>query len=750
MPEHTPIAPEGTAPPPGGPAGPPEALGSGMDLDPELAARRKAARLKELRTQTVPKLRLVGFGLMLLLIPIHNAFFLGDPSWGIFGRMFGFGVGLALVAWGLLYRFYDLAWRGLTLDDLFLVVDMVMVSLLVYFTGADRSLLFPLYLFRVGDQTHTTFPRAIFFTHLVTAAYLGVIAWAVAVDGHAVSWGQQATKVVLLYATGFYISLTTREAERLRRSLRESIQMTREFSLRLVAQAEELQAAKQGAEDSSRAKSAFLAATSHDLRTPLNAILLYSELLREDAEAAGQEETVQDLKKIHSAGQHLLQLLNDLLDLAKVEAGKMSLYLEEVGLPVFLEEVRNLASPLMSQKGNTFRVEIDPALGALVTDATRLRQILLNLLSNAAKFTEAGTISLSVHRAQEPSGEWMVAEVRDTGIGMSPDQLGRLFQEFTQAEDSTTKKFGGTGLGLVLCQRLCGLLGGAIQVDSTLGEGSTFTVRLPWKHPAGPASPAPVHPPRPAAAPDQPRKVLIIDDDGTFRAALGRVFHQEGFDVVEASSGEEGLRLAREVQPSLITLDVVMPGIDGWTVLRTFKSDPDLAAIPVILVTLADDRSQGFALGATEYLPKPIEPRRFQDVLRRIAPERGSLLVVEDDEAQRQAFTRLLEGAGWRIQTAGHGQEALELLEAGLLPDLILLDLQMPRMDGFQFMDRLRGQASWRSLPVVVLTSADLSPEARTELARHDVEQILSKTGHPKEKLLEVVRDLAKGAAPRA
>ena len=719
----------------------------GLELDPEVAARQKAERIRRYKTWTVPRLRFVGFGLMMTLLPIHNYFQWGDPNWRTFGLLFSVGMALALLSWGILIRFHDLAWRGLGMDDVFLAVDVLPISMLVYFTGAEQSLLFPLYLFRVGDQTHSTFRRALFFTHLVTLAFLGTIAYAAWVAGHPVSWGREGTKAGLLYVTGFYMALTTRVAERLRKRVHESIEMTRQFNLRLVSQAEELRQAREEAEAARKAQSAFLAGTSHDLRTPLNAILLYSELLKQDAEAAGQEETVQDLNKINAAGQHLLQLLNDLLDLAKVEAGKMTLFLEDLFVPGLVEEVKNLAAPLVAQKGNTLRLEVDPVLQTLVADATRLRQILLNLLSNSAKFTEGGEITLALRPEIEEGADWVILEVRDTGLGMSPDQLGRLFQEFVQGEDSTTKKFGGTGLGLVLCQRLCALMGGEIQVTSELGKGSTFTVRLPSRPEIDSVPSAFALLPGTFQGPFG-KKVLIIDDDRAFREALRRIFVQEGFEVVEAGCGEEGLQMARETQPSLITLDVVMPGIDGWTVLRTLKSEPELAGIPVFLITLAGDRSQGFALGATEYLPKPIDPRRFQEVLRTFAPSQGSLLLVEDDEDQRRALARILEGDGWRVQEAGHGRDALGILEEelarGLMPDLILLDLMMPHMDGFEFMDILGKRDPWRAIPVVVLTSADLEEAARSRLALHQVGSILPKNAYPTEKLLEIVRDMAK------
>jgi signal transduction histidine kinase len=384
--------------------------------------------------------------------------------------------------------------------------------------------------------------------------------------------------------------------------------------------------ARDAAEAANRSKSAFLANMSHELRTPLNAIIGYSEMLEEDAQASGNAPFAEDLHKIRSAGKHLLGLINDVLDLSKVEAGKMKLFLETFEVAGVVDDVVATAQPLAEKNGNTLEVRCSPGVGRLREDVTKVRQVLLNLLSNACKFTEKGKVFLDVTRENDVTGTWVVFRVRDTGIGMTNDQMGKLFQAFTQADASTQRKYGGTGLGLALSRKFCVMMGGDINAASEPGKGSTFTMRLPGdvENIDGEATSIHVRRHAPPAGPristgvagvgSGPR-MLVIDDDPAVCELMRRVCTREGFDVVTASSGEEGLRMAREKRPALITLDVVMPGIDGWTVLKTLKEDGDLSSIPVIMISISDEKSRGIALGAANYLVKPVDRDRLAGVL---------------------------------------------------------------------------------------------------------------------------------------
>ncbi|MFN3650895.1 MAG: response regulator [Armatimonadota bacterium] len=512
---------------------------------------------------------------------------------------------------------------------------------------------------------------------------------------------------------------------------------------------EQLMDSEQRALAANQAKSLFLAKMSHELRTPLNAIIGYSEMLQEEAEDLGEEDLIPDLQKINSAGKHLLALINDILDLSKIEAGKMEVYLEEFEIAPLIEEVVSTVRPLVDKNANRLEVRCGEGLGTMRADLTKVRQALFNLLSNASKFTDQGTITLEVEREPVSSGDWMRFRVSDTGIGMTPEQMAGLFQEFTQADASTTRKYGGTGLGLVISRRFCQMMGGDINVSSEFGRGSTFTIRLPAFVP----DPEPEADEEAAAEAEGDRQavspvpangavVLAIDDDQSTLELLQRFLGREGFTVHTAASGDEGLRLARELKPAAITLDVMMPVRDGWSVLTALKADPELSDIPVVLLTIVDDRNIGYALGASDYMTKPVDWGRLASVIRKHLPhDRGpSVLVVEDDASLRELLRRLLEKNGWSVTEAANGREALNRV-AEQEPGLILLDLLMPEMDGFQFVEELRHRDEGCSIPVVVITAKDMTAEERERL-NGCVERILQKGTYTRDELLREVRTL--------
>ena len=465
---------------------------------------------------------------------------------------------------------------------------------------------------------------------------------------------------------------------------------------------EALLKAKDAAEAANRAKSQFLANMSHELRTPLNAIIGYSEMLQEQALDSGQDESIPDLQKIHSAGRHLQSLIDHILDLSKIEAGKLELFLETFDVGDVIRDVLTTIGPLVERNGNTLQAHY-PNLGVIRADMTRLRQILFNLLSNACKFTERGSVRLEAFRSATGGTEWIHFRVTDTGIGMTSEQSSRLFQEFTQVDASTTRKYGGTGLGLAISRRFSEMMGGEISVESALGEGSTFTVRIPVglsaaADDAGPAERPGEHETASSAVQNT---VLVIDDDPVVHDLMARFLAKDGVRVVVASTGEEGLALARRLHPAAITLDVMMPGMDGWTVLATLKADPQLSSIPVVMVTMTDDRRTGYALGASDYLTKPIEPGRLSAALRRQLGDAGptaSVLVVDDDPAVRRLTHQVLQREGWTVLEAENGRVGLRRV-AERLPALIILDLLMPDMDGFEFLDELRQTSVAPAIP---------------------------------------------------
>jgi signal transduction histidine kinase/CheY-like chemotaxis protein len=385
---------------------------------------------------------------------------------------------------------------------------------------------------------------------------------------------------------------------------------------------EELLTAKRAAEDASRAKSAFLANMSHELRTPLNAIIGYSEMLEEETQESGKVQNVQDIQKIQTAGKHLLSLINDVLDLSKIEAGKMGLHLESFDVGLMIQEMAATFQSAVAKNTNTLQFHLSEDLGVMRADITKVRQILFNLLSNACKFTDHGAISLDVDRTEIEDQPWIRFSVSDTGIGISPEQQRKLFKEFAQADVSIARKYGGTGLGLAISHRFAQLMGGHINVESIPGKGSVFTVQLPAQVTADAAGS-----PRAerssdtravaADAPSHLETILVIDDDSAVRDLMSRFLGKLGFHVVAAATGEEGLRLAKRVHPLIITLDVVMPGMDGWAVLRQFKADPELADIPVVMVTIVDNEVMGLNLGAASYMVKPVDRDRLADLIEK-------------------------------------------------------------------------------------------------------------------------------------
>ncbi len=504
----------------------------------------------------------------------------------------------------------------------------------------------------------------------------------------------------------------------------------------------ELLAARREAEAANSAKSQFLASMSHELRTPLNAIIGYSEMLQEDLTAEGMGNHVADLEKIHAAGRHLLTLINDVLDLSKIEAGKMELHIETFDVTETLNAVAATIRPLVEKNGNELVLKLTHDLGTMRADQTRVRQVLLNLLSNASKFTERGSITLGARR----NAESFELTVRDTGIGMTPEQMGRLFQAFSQAEASTSSKYGGTGLGLAISKKFCEMMGGSVTVDSTPGVGTCFTVVLPavaaepgnreLRNQAGESADI--------SDASALGTILIVDDDPAARTLLQRMLIREGFKVLEAPDGETGIKLAREHRPDAITLDVMMPVQDGWSVLAALKNDPELAGIPVVMVTIVDDQNLGFALGAADYVTKPIDRRRLAAVLKRYG--RGAartVLVVEDDDATRGVLRRALEKAGWRVVEAQNGRIGLSRLEEEL-PSLVLLDLIMPEMDGFEFLENMRSYDAWRGIPVVVITAKDLTDQDRSRL-NGGVERVVRKGAQGPADLVDELRSLVAG-----
>jgi len=467
-------------------------------------------------------------------------------------------------------------------------------------------------------------------------------------------------------------------------------------------------------EVASQHKSQFLANMSHELRTPLNAIIGYSEILQEDVADLGQENLVLDLKKIESSGRHLLGLINDILDLSKIEAGKMDVFIEDVEIAPLLEEVRAIIVPMAEKNSNKIEFRLADDLGTMRTDRTKLKQSLLNIFSNGSKFTQNGRLTLVAERF-ETDRPMLRFAISDTGIGMTEEQLGRLFQAFSQAEASTTKKYGGTGLGLAITRNFCQMLGGDVTVASKPGEGSTFTITLP-DSPGTPAQVKPADVPHSSGEADDGPTVLVVDDDPAARDLLAANLKGKGYRLVHAANGEEALSLARAIRPDAITLDVMMPKPDGWEVLSALKADADLRDIPVVIVTVLSDRGIGLSLGAVDVVTKPVDRAHLTTLIHRLVRRDGPVLLVEDDAGARDMIRHTIEKMGLPVAEAVDGRQALAWLADNNAPAVILLDLMMPEMDGFEVLDALAAHPGWREIPVIVITAKQLTAAERERL----------------------------------
>ena len=529
----------------------------------------------------------------------------------------------------------------------------------------------------------------------------------------------------------------------------EMLTAIQDRDVQLMVAREQAETATEQAKLASRTKSEFLANMSHELRTPMNAIIGFTRLVMRRSKDVLPTRQYENLAKILISADQLLALINDVLDLSKIEAGRIEIHPVNVALDVLVDDCLHTIEPMASNKKLRLVKEVETDLPTLFVDKVKLEQILTNLLSNAVKFTEEGTIILT---ARHRDGEVAIA-VADTGIGMPEQALELIFEEFRQVDSTAAREYGGTGLGLSISRHLARLMSGDITVESTVGVGSTFTVRLPARYagaqPAGWAIAAPPYEEQ-AAQPENSKLVLAIDDDPNVIYLLRENLTEAGYHVVGAANGSEGLLKARELRPFAITLDILMPHTDGWQVLHELKNDDATRDIPIIVLSVVDQKELGYRLGAFHYLMKPIDREPLLEALARISPQRGRLLIVDDDPLVVDLMRQFLEDEDYDIEAAMDGQEALEAI-ARQRPDVIFLDLLMPRLDGFGVIEQLRIDPDHCDIPIIVLTAKTLTEAERT-LLQQSVLKVIEKRGMEPDALLREIRSAlpaTHGPAPK-
>ena len=632
-----------------------------------------------------------------------------------------------LYARGIDRRYLNAAWP---------TVDIVLCTLGVYASGGVTS---PWYIWYVATASAAAFASGKKAAYLVSignsVAYIGTLM----LMGQASFWNDAMLLAIcrMLFAFGasyfFLIGVANLQEKRLLIRNLEAEASRRVDELTRLTQ--ELADANRRTQEADRLKSQFLANMSHELRTPMNSIIGFSEILIERLDTQIETKHLGFLKHIHASGQHLLGIINDILDLSKIEAGKMDVYPEFFSIAPVIESVCHVMRG-MSKTHPTFVIDVPSDLPQIETDMAKFKQVLFNLLSNAVKFSPpASPITISA-RLDESS---ITVSVRDEGIGIDAENHGVIFDEFRQVDGTARREFGGTGLGLALVKRFVELQGGKVAVESALGAGSTFAFTLPVRSRAAVITrPAEVV----AASQSRAERVLVIEDDANAYDLIASALGSAGYLSIRARHGDEALKLARESRPCAVTLDLVLPGLDGWEVLKRLKNDDVTRHIPVVIISMVDNRDLGLALGADDYFVKPVDRDRLLDRVRAIT-SRGNgvkpqLLLIDDDSAVHALLDEELSSLGYSVQCAFSGEEGLRVAQDHA-PDVIILDLMMPGMSGFDVAGTLKDDPRTANIPILVLTSKEISSDDRA-LLHSKVTSFVQKGQSARDQLVREIR----------
>ena len=465
-------------------------------------------------------------------------------------------------------------------------------------------------------------------------------------------------------------------------------------------------------------------------------------MLYEDCEDLGYDDLLPDLKKITSSGSHLLSLINNILDLSKIEAGKMELFITSFEIENMIQTIKDVSEPLAAKNDNGFIINLDGAMGSMSQDETKLRQCLTNFLSNGFKFTKNGTITLEAKSRMEGDVEFIDFLVIDTGAGMSAEGVAKVFEEYTQAERSTSANYGGTGLGLPISKKFAEMMGGNVVVTSEEGVGSVFTLSVPRECPEYNEDDVDSNV---INLDSNDNLVVLVDDDVAMHDLIKRTISKLNLTLIGATNSEKGMELIREVKPKLILLDVLMPGRDGWSLLKECKTDKELKDIPVIMISQLNQSNLAASLGANDYLTKPIDRTHFINTIQRLlggGTKNQKVLVIDDDKDVRELLSRLLKDSGYRPIDARDGKEGLERTKDE--PALIILDLEMPRMDGFEFLDNyIKDVPENKRAPVLVFSGKDLT-DVQEDLLKERVIGLVKKDDVSMDNLSKMIQGIIK------